>query len=133
MEKRLSIKFMRYHLLSGLRLLFVLVLLWSCESEPKELVTFITSPTKSISSEPNLHKADDGTIYLSWIGTNNDHSSSLLFSTLDNNNWSVPKTIAKGSGWFVNWADFPSITSFGESSLAAHYLEKVHKTLMLIM
>ena len=124
MEKRLSIKFMRYHLLSGLRLLFVLVLLWSCESEPKELVTFITSPTKSISSEPNLHKADDGTIYLSWIGTNNDHSSSLLFSTLDNNNWSVPKTIAKGSGWFVNWADFPSITSFGESSLAAHYLDK---------
>ena len=124
MAKQLNIKFMRKYFLSGLQIIFVLILLWSCESEPKELVTFITSPTKSISSEPNLHKADDGTIYLSWIETNNDYSSSLLFSTLDNNNWSVPKTIAKGSDWFVNWADFPSITSFGESSLAAHYLDK---------
>jgi len=27
-------------------------------------------------------------------------------------------------GWFVNWADFPSITSFGNNGLAAHYLDK---------
>ena len=124
MVKQLNINFMRQYLLSVLQILLVLVLLWSCESEHKKLVTFITSPTKSISSEPNLHKAVDGTIYLSWIETNNDHSSSLLFSTLDNNNWSIPKTIAKGSDWFVNWADFPSITSFGKNSLAAHYLDK---------
>ncbi|MBE9490100.1 MAG: hypothetical protein IMY67_07405 [Bacteroidetes bacterium] len=115
---------MKYDLFTGLQLFFVLVFLCSCKSEPKETITFITSPTISTSSEPNLHKASDGTIYLSWIETNNDQSSSLLFSTLENNNWSTPKTIAKGSGWFVNWADFPSITSFGKSSLAAHYLDK---------
>jgi len=97
----------------------------SCKSEPVETITFITAPTEANSSEPNLHKANDGTIYLSWIKTNEDKSSTLSFSTLnDDNSWSAPKTISNGSGWFVNWADFPSITSFGDNGLAAHYLDK---------
>ena len=111
--------------LFGLLILLILVLLISCKSEPVETITFITAPTEAMSSEPNLHKADDGTIYLSWIKTNEDKGSTLSFSTLlQNNSWSEPKTIANGTGWFVNWADFPSITSFGKSGLVAHYLDK---------
>ena len=93
--------------LFGLLTLLVLVLLVSCKSEPVETIIFIAAPTKANSSEPNLHKADDGTIYLSWIETNEDKSSTLSFSTLlKNNSWSETKTIANGTGWFVNWADF---------------------------
>ncbi len=116
---------MKSYLFFTLRILFILVFVSSCKSEPVETITFITVTTEANSSEPNLHKADDGTIYLSWIKTNEDKSSTLSFSTLnDDNSWSSPKTIANGSGWFVNWADFPSITSFGDNGLAAHYLDK---------
>jgi len=116
---------MKNYLYFGLRTLLILVIFASCKSEPVETITFIAAPIKANSSEPNLHKADNGTIYLSWIETNEDKSSTLSFSTLLNNNiWSDPKTIANGTGWFVNWADFPSITSFGKSGLAAHYLDK---------
>jgi hypothetical protein len=116
---------MKNSLFLRLQTLIILVFLSSCTSKPAETITFITVPTEEISSEPNLHKAKDGTIYLSWIKTNADKSSSLLFSTLnDDNSWSAPKTIANGTDWFVNWADFPSISSFGESGLAAHYLDK---------
>lgn len=103
---------------------FILILFCSCKTEPPEPITFIPIPTESNSSEPNLHKAHDGTIYLSWIETNPDKSSTLLFSSLEDNNWTTPKTIANGKEWFVNWADFPAITSFGEESLAAHFLDK---------
>ncbi len=124
-ESQLNIKSMKHNLCFGWGTLLLLVLLCSCKSEPIETITFITAPTESKSSEPNLHKSSDGNIYLSWIETNSDKSSTLSFSTLsDNNNWSAPKTIANGTDWFVNWADFPSISSFGENSLAVHYLDK---------
>jgi hypothetical protein len=98
--------------------------IYACKSEPVETVSFLTVPSGLNSSEPSLHKTNDGNIYLSWIENDKDTVSHLKFSTLKNNEWSPPKTIAKGKGWFVNWADFPSITSFGASHLSAHYLEK---------
>lgn len=98
--------------------------IYACKSEPVETVSFLTVPSGLNSSEPSLHKTNDGNIYLSWIENDKDTVSHLKFSTLKNNEWSPPKTIAKGKGWFVNWADFPSITSFGASNLSAHYLEK---------
>jgi len=97
----------------------------SCKSEPAELITFITAPTGLNGSESSLHKSSDGTILLSWIETSEDNVSKLLFSTLQNNNtWSASKVIASGDDWFVNWADFPSMVSFGNENLAVHYLEK---------
>ena len=33
-----------------------------------------------------------------------------------------PRTIAEGTNWFVNWADFPSMTVLPDGSLAAHWL-----------
>lgn len=116
---------MKKHLFFVLQTCLMLAVLYSCKPENKETISFITVPSGLKSSEPSLHKADDGTIYLSWIQTNADKSSTLVFSTLeDEQNWSAPKIIAQGSGWFVNWADFPSITSFGENDLAAHFLDK---------
>jgi len=98
---------------------------YSCKSEPIEPVRSLSVPTSGISSsEPSIHKSENGAIYLSWIEKNEDTKSSLKFSQLIDNEWSSTKIIAKGNNWFVNWADFPSITSFGASNLVAHYLQK---------
>ena len=35
---------------------------------------------------------------------------------------STPGTVATGADWFVNWADFPSVTPIGGDALAAHWL-----------
>ena len=75
------------------------------------------------SSEPSLHKASDGTIYLNWYEAIEEDSTALKLAKLEDNQWSQPKTIAKGYNWFVNWADFPALISFGDN-LAIHYLEK---------
>ena len=106
-------------------LLYVLFLiLFSCNLKPLELVTYINAPIGINGSESSLHKAEDGSIYISWIETGENSSSKLLLSKLsDNNAWSEAQTIATGDNWFLNWADFPSVTSFG-NNLAAHYLEK---------
>lgn len=97
---------------------------FACKSEPVETIRQLSVSVGLNSSEPNLHKTNDGTIYLSWIEKDKDTISHLKFSKLNDSEWSEPKTIAKGKNWFVNWADFPSMTSFGSSNLVAHYLEK---------
>ena len=101
-----------------------LLILFSCDTKPIEVVAYIHAPAGLNSSESSLHKADDGSIYISWIEAGENNYSKLLLSKLNNDNsWSESQTIATGKNWFLNWADFPSVISFG-SNLAAHYLEK---------
>lgn len=105
-----------------------LTILLSCNKaieESKSITTDISIKTEYSSSEPNLHKADNGTIYLTWTETINKNKSRLLFSVLENDQkWSTPITIIEGNDWFVNWADFPALISFGKNNLAVHYLKK---------
>ena len=39
--------------------------------------------------------------------------------------WNSPVTIIECTDWFINWADFPSLTSYrkDKSIIAAHWLE----------
>ena len=76
--------------------------------------------------EPNLFVSETGQVYLSWVEYLSDTTDALVFSKLESNRWSKPRTIASGSDWFVNWADFPSITAYkdGGQSIAAHWLQK---------
>ena len=111
---------MRQLLLFG-ALLFTV---YSCNKKPEEVLTYITPPIGINGSESSLHKSEDGTIYLSWIETGENKNGKLLLSKLnEDNTWSESKTIATGDNWFLNWADFPSVASFG-NNLVAHYLEK---------
>jgi hypothetical protein len=75
---------------------------------------------------PNLTTTDDGRVYLSWIEFLNDSTDALYFSVLEHDRWSSPRTIATGSDWFVNWADFPSLAVFrgNQNFMAAHWLRK---------
>lgn len=87
-------------------------------------VQALDPPAGAGSSAPNLFTAPDGRVYLSWVETSAEKRHALRFSVLSGKGWSEPRTIAAGSDWFVNWADFPSIVALADGSLAAHWLVK---------
>lgn len=110
--------------------LLITFFLFSCQ-EKKDLPAIVFDSLKEISTpckeggEPNLFVAENGEVYLSWVEYLNDTTDALLFSKLENEKWADPKTIATGSDWFVNWADFPSLVVYPDGkSLAAHWLQK---------
>jgi len=82
----------------------------------------LPSPAGTSSGQPNLAVSPDGRVYLSWIERLGEGRFSLRFATLEKDGWSTPRVIAEGSNWFVNWADFPSMTALPDGSLAAHWL-----------
>lgn len=83
----------------------------------------LTSPAAPGSGEPNLSTAPDGRILLSWVEAV-DSSHALRFAVLGDSGWSEARTIAQGSDWFVNWADFPSLIQLRNGDLAAHWLQR---------
>ncbi len=84
----------------------------------------LPSPAGQGSGQPNLAVAPDGRIYLSWIDRLGEGRFALRFSRREGAGWSVPQTIAEGTNWFVNWADFPSMVVLPDGTLAAHWLAK---------
>ncbi|HEY2383705.1 MAG TPA: sialidase family protein [Terriglobia bacterium] len=84
----------------------------------------LKSPAGSGSAEPNLAAAPDGRVFMTWIepAAGTGKGSVLYVSVLQGNAWSAPKVIARGTNWFVNPADFPSIVVMLDGTLAAHWL-----------
>ncbi|MFQ5526593.1 MAG: hypothetical protein ACE5GX_10065 [Thermoanaerobaculia bacterium] len=48
----------------------------------------------------------------------------LCFARLEDGGWSEPVSIAEGSDFFANWADFPELVESGDGTLYAHWLAK---------
>ena len=84
----------------------------------------IASPAGPGSSTPTMHTTNEGVVLLSWVEPHAEGGHVLRFSKLEHEAWSAPRTIAQGEDWFVNWADFPSLISLDDGTLAAHYLVK---------
>jgi hypothetical protein len=109
---------------------FVLIIL-SCNDDKAGKITNETSvevqqmssPASDSCAEPFLFTDRNEKTYLSWIEKKGKQST-LYFSTLLNEKWSEPQEIASGNNWFVNWADYPVISSDGVGNLLAHFLEK---------
>ena len=99
-------------------------LLWSCdqkkETEKREIVASIESPTGDNSAQPFLFSGEK--TLLSWIESQGDSIFSLKYSELKNEKWDSAKTITSGTNWFVNWADFPAIAE-QNGNLLSHYLQ----------
>jgi len=74
--------------------------------------------------EPNFFVNDVGVLFLSWVQYENDSTDLLMYAALEKESWSVPKEIARGNDWFVNWADFPSLIQTTNKRLVAHWLQK---------
>jgi len=89
---------------------------WSPTVEP------VQTPAAAGSAQPQLSTSDRG-IILSWV-ERQEQKATLKFSERTPNGWSVPRALASGSDWFVNWADVPSVIRLANGTLAAHWLQK---------
>ena len=87
-------------------------------------VRSIDTPAAPGSGEPNLYTASDGRVFLTWIEPADPKGHRLRFAIRNKDVWSEPRTIAEGTNWFVNWADFPSIIVLKNGTLVAHWLVK---------
>jgi hypothetical protein len=117
------------HLFQSIRalplvLLFMIIATGQERGKQYLTVQMLDSPAASGSGEPNLYAAADGRVYLSWIERSGEDRQALRFAVRSGSNWSEPRSIAKGSNWFVNWADFPSLVALPEGTLVAHWLIK---------
>jgi hypothetical protein len=89
------------------------------------VVREIDSPAGPGSGEPSLNVDPDGRVLLTWIEPAGEKRHSLRFSArTEGSSWSPPQVIAEGADWFVNWADFPSMSVLPDGSLFAHWLAK---------
>ena len=85
----------------------------------------LESPAMPGSGEPSLTATADGRFLLSWIEPKGDAGHVLRYATRSKGEpWSAPATVAEGAGWFVNWADFPSLAALPDGTLYAHWLAK---------
>lgn len=81
------------------------------------------SPAAVNSSEPHLAQGGDGATVLSWM-EHSEAGTTLRYSKLTGGQWAAGKTVAQGDNWFVNWADFPSVSPISADLWAAHWLVK---------
>lgn len=84
----------------------------------------LPSPVLPPSAEPNLFATRDGRVHLSWLERGEGRLATLRFATLEGDRWSAPASIASGTDFFVNWADFPSVVELPDGRLAAHWLQR---------
>ena len=87
-------------------------------------ITELPVPAATGSAEPHLAPVPDGRLVLSWLEPTAGADTLLRYAILDSDEWSEPATIARGSDWFVNWADFPSVVPISSDTWAAHWLRK---------
>jgi hypothetical protein len=102
-------------------LLVALAALAGCGARGPALLETPAGPGSSL---PRLSTDPAGVPWLSWVEpTMSGHA--LRYAAFEAGAWSPARTAAEGDDWFINWADFPSVTHLGEDRLAAHWLRKV--------
>lgn len=84
----------------------------------------IASPAPAGSKTPFVIADERGAAYLSWTEQRADSSYAIRLAKWNGATWDSSRTIAADRPFFVNWADFPSITKLGNGDLAAHWLER---------
>lgn len=82
----------------------------------------IESPAGAGSLAYGLTAGANGGTYLIWLEPVADGAHALKFSSLEGSTWAAAREIARGSDWFVNWADHPSIAVAADGSMFAHWL-----------
>ena len=100
-----------------------LIVLNSCTSNQKtEPSPLNISPAGKNSSLPHLSTGPDNTALISWI-EQKDSLAIFYTSTATANGWTEPVKIDSSSEWFINWADYPSVTTGSGNTSAAHVLQ----------
>ena len=98
-----------------------LLILFSCTSKDVtiEEISFLYDNNNA---QPSL-VSNNGSLSLTWISSDEDMNASLNFRQFKNEKWTNPQTLAIGSNWFINWADFPTHAISGGRVLTS-YLKK---------
>lgn len=119
--------------MNSLRLIYLLFVLFSLTLSSADAQAFLSSRLLEIPTnckeggESNLFIDDRGTAWLSWVEFADDSTDVLRCTWLDGDTWAPVQEVARGTNWFVNWADFPSLAVFPGSDgkrVAAHWLQK---------
>ena len=107
-------------------LLFVLPFNSGCSEIRQQPVTdfVMNNPAEAGSKYPNLSKDNSGTIHMSWLLGIEEDISALRYSSFKNNRWTEVKTVRVAEDFFVNWADFASVTGYNGEVIAAHWLKE---------
>ncbi len=89
---------------------------------PGEAV-MLESPAPVGSSTPSL-VTGGASAWLSWTERQPDSTFAIRVVARTSNGWDSVRTVTSGRDYFVNWADFPSVTLLNNGDLAAHWLER---------
>jgi hypothetical protein len=104
---------------------FIIILsfltIFSCTSKDV-VVKEIPFLHENSNAQPSL-VSGEGSLSLSWISSNEGKKSTLNFSQFKEGKWINTQTMATGSNWFVNWADFPA-HAINENLILSSYLKK---------
>lgn len=95
--------------------------IFSCTSKDV-VVKEIPFLHENSNAQPSL-VSGEGSLSLSWISSNEGKKSTLNFSQFKEGKWINTQTMATGSDWFVNWADFPA-HAINENLILSSYLKK---------
>ena len=91
--------------------------------------TTVATPAPVGSSTPSFVVAADGAALLSWTERLADSSVAIRVAAWRNGQWDSTRTISAARAFFVNWADFPSVTALNNGDIAAHWLHQHTTTL----
>ena len=102
-------------------LYLLLLFIFSCSSKDVviEEVSFLYDKSNA---QPSLVSTNSD-LSLTWISSDQDMNANLNFRQYIDDKWTDSKTFAKGSDWFINWADFPTHAISGDRILTS-YLKK---------
>ncbi len=84
-------------------------------------IQIIDNPAAAGARLPRLASMPDGSVLLSWV-EKTDRGHALKYALYDQDRWVRQGTVSNGENWFINWADFPSVTAIDDSFWVAHWL-----------
>ena len=83
----------------------------------------LSSPAGPGSAQARLTASPDGELLLSWLEPSAEtEGHTLRFARREPDGWSAAVDVASSDRFFVNWADFPSVTPVTERFWVAHWL-----------
>jgi hypothetical protein len=92
------------------------------EPAPPQVLPTGALPVGAPSGQPRFF-ADGEALGLSWVEREGDVAA-LRFALREGGRWSRPVEAARGTDWFVNWADTPGVVALGGGAYAAFYLQR---------
>lgn len=93
---------------------------------PIDEVTTPKSPiTAAYSESPFLAPGPDGSAWMTWFERRAPDGHRLMIANYRAGRWSVPRQVAAGDSFYVNWAEIPEVLPFSSGRLMVTWPWKV--------